>query len=338
MQLALGANLNLITGWAEPDTGRAYTRAIELCELLGDDRERIVALWGMSAFHMVSGNQKAGISFATESLDIALGFGDRDQRIVTEYAVGIIQGKRGYVADSCKHLELVWTLCERRPQTLLTQRYGMEFTAFSGAWLCWYMWCLGYPDRALRIADEVMAYANPTAHPLTLSVAFMARGILAIIAREPHIDDECLAKGHSIAVSQGFGFWRSMFSVYSGMRIVHDGNALQGIAVINQAIIELEAMGAQLSFPFYYTGLAEGYLNLGRVDEGLAAVKNGLAIAIEQDSPDHNVNLYRLRGELLLAATPPDPRAAERALLQAIDIARTQNHRIYGLRAATSLA
>jgi predicted ATPase len=48
--------------------------------------------------------------------------------------------------------------------------------------------------------------------------------------------------------------------------------------------------------------------------------------------------LLRLRGELLLSSTTPDPTSAERCLVEALEVARGQGARVWELRAATSLA
>ena len=48
--------------------------------------------------------------------------------------------------------------------------------------------------------------------------------------------------------------------------------------------------------------------------------------------------LYRLRGNLHLLGTNPDPGAAESSFMRAIEVARGQHTKSWELRAATSLA
>ena len=52
----------------------------------------------------------------------------------------------------------------------------------------------------------------------------------------------------------------------------------------------------------------------------------------------YEAELLRLRGELLLAKPMPDPIAAERSLVEALEAARRQRARMWELRAATTLA
>ena len=47
LQLALGPALIAVKGWAAPEVERAYTRARELCERLGDPPELFPALFGL---------------------------------------------------------------------------------------------------------------------------------------------------------------------------------------------------------------------------------------------------------------------------------------------------
>lgn len=48
--------------------------------------------------------------------------------------------------------------------------------------------------------------------------------------------------------------------------------------------------------------------------------------------------LLRLRAELLLSGATPDPTSAERCLVEALEVARRQQARMWELRAALSLA
>ena len=67
LQLALGAALIAFKGYAAPETGQAYERAVELCEATGAKEHLAPALYGLALFHMDAGRLRKSVEVA-ESL------------------------------------------------------------------------------------------------------------------------------------------------------------------------------------------------------------------------------------------------------------------------------
>ncbi len=76
----------------------------------------------------------------------------------------------------------------------------------------------------------------------------------------------------------------------------------------------------------------------GQIDEGLSALKEGLALSEKTEDRFSLPEFYRIKGELLLARSARNKAEAEACFKQAIEIARGQEARMLELRAATSLA
>ena len=126
-----------------------------------------------------------------------------------------------------------------------------------------------------------------------------------------------------------------------------------------RALDALHAIRAQFFSGYVHGFLAEGRLRTAAFAEGLAAVEAGLALAETTLDRSYASELWRLKGELLLAlsATPrhrpqrgsptgemtiatrnsgwPE---AERCLLRALEMSRATQAKSLELRAATSLA
>ena len=62
LQVALARAQFAAKGSAAAETGEAYTRARELCELLGDTQQVFPVLWGLTVFHVNCGEPGAGRS------------------------------------------------------------------------------------------------------------------------------------------------------------------------------------------------------------------------------------------------------------------------------------
>jgi predicted ATPase len=96
--------------------------------------------------------------------------------------------------------------------------------------------------------------------------------------------------------------------------------------------------GAVLEQPHGWASLAETYRGAGLIDQALEAVSKGLARARETSARFNEAELFRLKGELLLARDGPDADDAERCFREAVDIARRQSAKSLELRAAMSLS
>jgi predicted ATPase len=126
--------------------------------------------------------------------------------------------------------------------------------------------------------------------------------------------------------------------IVQGWVAARNGDAAAGIACIRQGMARAEAMGSQLFHPFYFGLLAEALALAGEIDEGISALDQALANSAASGQKSTDVELHRLRGELLRQSPRHDQIQAETSFRTALAIAREQGTRGYELRAATSLA
>jgi predicted ATPase len=82
--------------------------------------------------------------------------------------------------------------------------------------------------------------------------------------------------------------------------------------------------------------LAESYGNAGTPNEGLRQLEEAARLIEVTQVRMGEVDLHRVRGELLISVG--DPTGAEAAFQQAIAVAHRQNAKFWELRATTSLA
>jgi predicted ATPase len=85
--------------------------------------------------------------------------------------------------------------------------------------------------------------------------------------------------------------------------------------------------------------IAEAYGPAGQAAEGLAVLTEALALVEKTDERWYEAELYRLKGELLLAPARTRSRVeeAEECFCQALSIARHQQAKSWELRTAMSL-
>ena len=94
-----------------------------------------------------------------------------------------------------------------------------------------------------------------------------------------------------------------------------------------------------MAVPRFLVLLADAYGQAGQVDEGLRVSAEALAtMQRNRDCNSEAPELYRIRGDLLLAASAEHQDEAEASLRRAVDIARGQQAKSPELRATMSLA
>jgi predicted ATPase len=92
--------------------------------------------------------------------------------------------------------------------------------------------------------------------------------------------------------------------------------------------------------PYHLALLAEALSQAGQIRDGLATLQEALALSTASGERFLEAELYRLRGELLLAGTAAGAEAwdaAEACFRQALAVARSQAGKSLELRAAMSL-
>jgi predicted ATPase len=96
-------------------------------------------------------------------------------------------------------------------------------------------------------------------------------------------------------------------------------------------------MGTVFVHTYFLMLLADAWLRLGRPDEALAAIKEGLDHGEARGEYFCAAELHRLHARACLALDASDNHVAEAALDAALAAARRQSSRIFELRAACDL-
>ena len=136
----------------------------------------------------------------------------------------------------------------------------------------------------------------------------------------------------------GLAQTRAWAAPVHGWALTMTGRADEGIDELRHCLAMHAAMQSRLVVPYIHSLLAECLSVRGDVDAALAVVDDGLAMAAATLQAFHEIELHRLRGELLIRKGAAHHQAAEHHLRRAIELAHAQEARSYELRAATALA
>ena len=135
---------------------------------------------------------------------------------------------------------------------------------------------------------------------------------------------------------RGFAQQAAFGSFFLGWARAEQGDEDAGLALMIDSMQRLKALGNDIFSSLRQVGLAGVLRRQGKLREALAAVETGEAFVARSGERIFESELFRLRGQIALDGG--DRATAERALRQALDVARAQGAPLFELRAATALA
>src|SRR5262249_25816586 len=109
----------------------------------------------------------------------------------------------GEFAASRANLVQAETCYDRQQHSTHIARYGVDIGVFRGSFLSLPLWCLGYPDRALRTSQQTLTLAQELAHPFSTAIALARMAQVHQFRREAHAAHTCAEALITLATAQG---------------------------------------------------------------------------------------------------------------------------------------
>jgi class 3 adenylate cyclase/predicted ATPase len=325
-------------GYAAPEVGPVFRRARELCERVGEPEQRFAILWGTWIYHMVRADFRLCMDQSAEALEFAERLNDPGMRREALWMSGATRLFRAEFAGSRACLEGALAEAVDGQRTQFWAGITGQYAAVAARGnLAPALWHLGYPDRAQLVGREACELSRQLAHPFSLGFALHCSGW---VLHHGRLGAELLACAEDqirIAAEQGFAFWHARGLLYKAGAIVLEGRPEEALSQFLKGLDAYRATGSVLALPFYLSMLGDAYTQAGRLEEAHRVLDEALALVEKNDDRFQEAELYRLKGELLLAESPDEARA-EGCFRQAIETARRQQSRGWELRATMSLA
>jgi predicted ATPase len=198
---------------------------------------------------------------------------------------------------------------------------------------------LGYPERALALNREALAYTRQLSHVQSFRLAVSFACLFFGLARDMESLEACAETMTSIGTTQNLPDSLLAGHLHRACVLAQRGQLKEGVALWTQSSAARRAAGQERETPLAAILLAEAYQKAGQPSEGLRVLEDPLGRVEYTREGWIEPELHRVRGELLLA--PPadaDPIEAEACFQCALGVARSQAAKMWELRAATSLA
>jgi class 3 adenylate cyclase/predicted ATPase len=338
VQTTLGAVLTGVKGQSSPDTERAYARARELCQQVGETPQLFPVLHGLLRFHMVRTEFQATRELAEQLFSLAQRAQDPALLLEAHRMLGQTMFWLAEMAPARAHFEQGIALYDPQQHRSHAFVYGPDPSVACRSFGAWPIWVLGYPDQALQSVHEALTLAQELTHPFSLAFALTAGALVHQFRREVHAVQERAEELMRLSTEQGFPFWLAHGTILRGWALTAQGEGAEGIAQIDQGLVAHRDTGAEVHRPYFLSLLAEAYGKAGQPEEGLAVLAEALAIVDDTGERNWEAELHRRKGELLLMQQGQKLGEAEECFRQALDIAHRQQAKSFELRASMSLS
>ena len=335
--LKLGPTLMVARGLQNADAEDAYRRAGEIGAAIGDDAATFKAKWGLWLNANIRRKNALARDRASELVTLAQRSGDGDLLLEAYHCRWSTAFFRGDVGGaSADGLIGVETYDMARHRHLGHDFGGHDPGVCAHVVAAAALQLSGDVQRSEDCAARGFALAETLDHPNSLAHALHNGAIRSQVVGNR---DAALAAAHrAVALADKFGLlpWRASSLILKGWATAIGAGVMEAAQLVDAEINKATAAGP---LPQYYLGLAaEVLLAAGRAGDGLVHLDRAIAAIDEPGVGFYLPEIYRLRGECLLALDRDNKDEAKRAFAAARDIAQKQGAALFERRAVVSFA
>jgi predicted ATPase len=302
-------------------------------------------LRGLASFYLYRAEFEKGARIGEQILSLAERYDDAGMRVEGHLLLGSNQAFLNNLRSGMDHLEKgIAGYAAYDPDRHGSRRFRLGnnpgVVCLTTSALGW--WILGFPDRALKRANDGTALARRLNHPSSMAYALFHTGLLHLWRRETELAHRCAQAVLSIAEEHEFPIWSTVGSCLHGAALAVMGSPEEGLTEIQRAINAYQKLKTPPVFWPMLLYLQAGACGLAaRPGEGLDLLNGAMEIEGQKSQGSGNTlasEFLRLKGDLLLALSRDNIAEAESVFQNALNVAREVQAPMLELRAALSLA
>jgi class 3 adenylate cyclase/predicted ATPase len=345
LQVALITPLIHIKGYAAAETRTAAEQArslIEQAEALGEPPEDPLllfsVLYGFWVTSFVAFNGDASRDLAAQFLALAEKQRATVPLMVGHRMMGLSLAQTGDIAEGRVHLDQALALYDPAEHRPLAARFGQDVGVTILVYRSLALWPLGYPEAALRDADDALRNAREIGQAATLMVALFFAAVPYTLCGNRAAAAAQAQELVALAEEKDSLYWKAYGLVSQGCVLALAGRASDATGMLISGIAAVRTTGATLWVPFFLSHLARAHAELGQFEAAWRCIGEAMTAAETTKEKWCEAEIHRTAGEIALMSPEPDATKAQARFESAIAIARAQRAKSWELRAATSLA
>jgi tetratricopeptide (TPR) repeat protein len=329
--LALAPLYRITRGWTAPELERVVDRTLALSDTVATDMQRAEALYGLQSLLVVQARLERVQTVANELHALF----ERSHSAVPPLSDMMLAGARlhmGKVVEAEAAFARFLSTHDAEDTRDLEESQGWNFHVHTRAWQAHALWCLGYPERALRSGHDAVRLAQSFELRFNHALAASYLAMLCQMSGDGVTARAQAEEALALTIEYKTPYYHAWSAILVTYADAHEQPDRARVAALTEAIEQFKASGARIRLPYYLSLLARSHAQAGDADAGLATIDDALAESRATNERWWDAELHRLRAELLLAAGR-DTEDVEAALARAAGIAHSQQARWLELRA-----
>jgi predicted ATPase/class 3 adenylate cyclase len=327
--------MTLLRGYTG-ETEDAYLEALALVKEHGEVPQQFPVLRSLASYHGFRGELDKGMQYAHEILRLADAQDDASMRVDGYILLGANTGFSGQLEAGLGYLDQAIETFERDGYRQRRLRLGIDPRVSCLTSSGFFLWLLGYSERAAERAQQAIVLATDLDHPYSLAYAYYHSGFLHLWRREPDVVADRAARALAVAETNDLPIWRALGTCLAGAATSALGSPVDGLRQIADGLDQYQGLRTPPVFwPMLLFMQAAAHVDAGTPGPGLALIDAALEIA----GPEALLAplFHIVRGDLSLLGPERDAAAATTSYERAFAVAEGSGARMPQLRAAVRL-
>lgn len=335
LHIALQAALLPDVGFASSNIGQACARSVELAYQSGDPADICASLFSLITYYLNQSEYRRVLELSSQLDDLAESSRESGAITYARLSKGLLGIFFGDFYNARQHLEFVIASPAFSTVEDMLSPLFQDIRLIARIFICLPLWFLGYPDTAIQKGDEAIRLADDLDHLQSRGLALgMAGGMLSLLRRDCYKTREFAESLYHLSKETKMQSIEGLAAIFLGKYLIDQGRLQEGLSTLQDGWLACQRQGVNAMSTVFLAMMAEACHD---PCDGLRMIDDALALARDNGERLYLAELYRIRGELLVAHAGVDSEA-ETCMQRALYISRTQKARSLELRAAISLA
>jgi predicted ATPase len=334
-----------VKGYSSPEAKTAIERArllIEQTDALGEPPEDSLLLFrvlhGVWLANVAAFNGGVVRELAAQFLALA---GKQSTTVPTMIGHRIMGTSLMFTGDLLQgraYLDQAIALYDPAEHSRLTMGFGIDHLVAALTNRSLTLWMLGYSEAAFEDAGKALKNAREIGQAVSLFQALFYVSLTHVecgkFTEAKGLLDELVA----LADEKNSVQWKVGGMLGHGLLSLHTGNAADAIPPLIFAITGARSAGTTLVMPMALSYLANAYAGVSKYDDAWRCINEAMTVVETTKERWREAEVYRVAGEIALAAPERDAAKNQSYFERALAVAREQQAKSLELRAAMSMA
>lgn len=324
-------------GYGAPEVEEIVDRALRLSQVTEDTTRIFPILYTRWSYKQVTGKILEAYKLSQEFLGMADSQDETAPKIMGHRLAGTSLFVIGRPREAREHLQRAIELYDPAIHGTLAYVYGTDMRVMSLCYLALVLWVTGKVDEGMACANEAIERAIEMDHGNTIGYAMTHASILFAMKRDVNQVEAMAKRLLEFATERELPFWIANARAFGGWILAERGKPEDALAIFLEGLRFLERANLVYWRPTYLSWMAQAYGANGDFDAACDCLEQAESIIDDGGERWAASELWRIKGEIALAAGSEGVDAALDYVIRAIDIARAQGARSFELRATVSL-